>query len=112
MLPLLVSITGGCKCSDEKEAFSKADVATASNTGAESDAASDSAITEKEALKIAQEDASRAYRDLSPYAVTAKFEGGTWYVDYNLICKTCAGGGPHYVISGTDGTILKKRYEQ
>jgi len=54
----------------------------------------------------------QVYRDLSIYKITARLKDGNWYVDYDLEGEAMAGGGPHYVISGTTGEILERRYEQ
>ena len=71
-----------------------------------------SPITADQALTIAQADAIRAYRDLSPYRVSLVLEGDGWHVDYDLKDPRRKGGGPHYVIDSVAGTILTKRYEQ
>jgi len=64
------------------------------------------------ALAIAQTDAVRVYRDLSPYRIQLSLEDDGWHVDYNLKDPRLKGGGPHYVIDAHTGTILSKRYEQ
>jgi hypothetical protein len=64
-----------------------------------------------EVLRIAREDAERAYRDLSGYRITLVLEPDGWHVDYDLAVPH-AGGGPHYVIDPETGAILTKRYEQ
>lgn len=69
-------------------------------------------LDEEQALAIARRDALLAYRDLSPYEVSIRLEGGDWKVDYELRDKQAQGGGPHYVISAETGEILSKRYEQ
>lgn len=71
-----------------------------------------SMISEEEARTIAQEDAQKVYRDVSIYEVEAILEGENWKIDYELIDKEVNGGGPHYIISGLNGEILEKRYEQ
>ena len=63
-------------------------------------------------LRIAQDDAECAYRDLSGYRITLRREQDGWHVDYDLTDPFLAGGGPHYVIDPHDGRILSKRYEQ
>jgi hypothetical protein len=65
-----------------------------------------------EILRIAQLDAETAYRDLSGYRITMLLEPDGWHVDYELTGDYVAGGGPHYVIDPTTGSILSKRYEQ
>lgn len=67
-------------------------------------------ITEKEALEIAKADAQTAYEDLTPYKVDAHQEDGNWVISYAP--AQGRGGGPHYVISGADGSILEKVYYQ
>jgi len=69
-------------------------------------------IDEATAREIAEKDAMQVYRDLSIYKITARLKDGNWYVDYDLEGEAMAGGGPHYVISGTTGEILERRYEQ
>jgi hypothetical protein len=69
-------------------------------------------ITEARAREIAQDDAKRAYRDLSMYEVKATLREDGWHVDYELVNRSSQGGGPHYLIDPNDGTLLKKEYEQ
>jgi hypothetical protein len=64
------------------------------------------------ALAIAQADATRAYRDLSPFRIQLVLENDGWQVDYELKDPRLKGGGPHYIIDAYTGTILSKRYEQ
>jgi hypothetical protein len=71
-----------------------------------------STIPSNEALRIATEDAEKAYRDLLPFRITIFLHGNEWHVDYDLTEPLIAGGGPHYVIDATSGAILHKRYEQ
>jgi len=65
-----------------------------------------------EILRIAQQDAQQAYRDLSGLKITLVLEPDGWHVDYDLTGDIIAGGGPHYVIDPHEGKILSKRYEQ
>jgi hypothetical protein len=65
-----------------------------------------------QALAIAQADAARVYRDLSPYRIQLSLEDDGWHIDYNLKDPRLKGGGPHYIIDAHSGTILSKRYEQ
>lgn len=69
-------------------------------------------IDEAAALAVARNDASQVYRDLSIYRIKTEFKDGNWYVDYELEGEAMAGGGPHYVISGSTGAIVGRRYEQ
>jgi len=63
-------------------------------------------------LAIAQADAARVYRDLSPYRIQLVLENDGWHVDYELKNPRLKGGGPHYVIDANTGDIVSKRYEQ
>ncbi len=63
-------------------------------------------------LTIAQQDAVRAYGDLSIFRIQLALEGDGWHVDYELKNPAWKGGGPHYVIDPHSGAILSKRYEQ
>jgi hypothetical protein len=63
-------------------------------------------------LEIAHEDASRAYRDLTPYTIRLVLQADGWHVDYELPSSQTKGGGPRYVIDPTTGAILSKRYTQ
>ena len=65
-----------------------------------------------EVLKIARQDAEKAYRDLSRYSIRISEESDGWHVDYELKDERARGGGPHYVIHSTSGEIIAKRYEQ
>lgn len=63
-------------------------------------------------LAIAQADALKAYRDLSPFRILLVLEGECWRVDYELKDPRLKGGGPHYLINAHTGAIISKRYEQ
>lgn len=69
-------------------------------------------IDKKEALQIAHEDASKMYRDLTGYKVKAILRDDNWHVDYQLKDPLSVGGGPRYIISGSTGEIISRRYEQ
>ncbi len=69
-------------------------------------------ISKEEAVRIAREDASRVYVDLSVYTVTVKRDGDDWKVDYSPSDPFVVGGGPHYVISAQTGEIRSRQYEQ
>ena len=64
------------------------------------------------ALRIAQADADKVYRDLSRYRIILTLEPDGWHVDYELRSATAVGGGPHYVIDAVTGAIAMKRYQQ
>jgi hypothetical protein len=69
-------------------------------------------ITSDQALRIARMDAEKIYRDLSPYRILVELYQDGWHVDYELKNLNSQGGGPHYVIDPTAGTIRSKKYEQ
>jgi hypothetical protein len=69
-------------------------------------------ISYEQALTIARQDAEKAYGDLSPFQVSAVLAADSWHVDYELKNPNVVGGGPHYRIDPTNGTILWKTYEQ
>lgn len=69
-------------------------------------------IAGDEALRIAQTDAVRVYRDLSMYRIQLTLEDDGWHVDYDLKDSRLKGGGPHYVIDGITGAVRSTRYDQ
>jgi hypothetical protein len=69
-------------------------------------------LSSYDVLRIAHQDAERAYGDLSEFRITLALEADGWHVDYDLTAPMTAGGGPHYVIDPNTGAILSKRYEQ
>jgi hypothetical protein len=69
-------------------------------------------ILADQALAVAQTDALRVYRDLSPFTIRLSLEQDGWHIDYELKDPRWKGGGPHYVIEGNTGTIVSKRYDQ
>ncbi len=69
-------------------------------------------ITREKALKIANDDASLIYSDLTPYEIESRLENGNWVIDYEIKDPNVVGGGPHYIISGITGKILLFRYDQ
>lgn len=68
-------------------------------------------ISRQDALRIAREDATDAYSDLSDYRVEVSFDGENWHVEY-APPRGHNGGGPEYTISGDDGEIVDKKYRQ
>ena len=64
------------------------------------------------ALRIAQSDAERVYRDLFLYRISISLEDDGWRVDYELKDPALNGGGPHYLIDANSGEIVTKRYDQ
>ncbi len=69
-------------------------------------------ISKEKALKIANDDAQRAYRDFSIYTIKAELINEEWHIDYNLSDPQMQGGGPHYQICAKTGQIISYRYEQ
>jgi len=69
-------------------------------------------FTAEQVLAIAQADAVKAYRDLSPYRICLALESDGWHIDYELKDPRLKGGGPHYVIDPDSGAMVSKRYEQ
>jgi len=69
-------------------------------------------IAPDEALGVAHQDATRAYRDLALFRIEITLESDGWHIDYRLRDPNRKGGGPHYVIDAASGEIRSKRYEQ
>jgi hypothetical protein len=69
-------------------------------------------LTPSAILDIAQLDAGQAYGDLSAYRITLALHADGWHVDFDFDDPLMAGGGPHYIIDPTNGSILVKRYDQ
>lgn len=69
-------------------------------------------VSGDEALRIAQADAEKIYRELSGYRIVLALEPDGWHVDYQLKNPTAVGGGPHYIIDAATGAIVSKKYEQ
>lgn len=69
-------------------------------------------VTSDRALAIANTDAVVVYKQLTQFRVEVRLADDGWHVDYYLIDRRTAGGGPHYVISADTGDILFKRYDQ
>jgi hypothetical protein len=69
-------------------------------------------ISQEEAIDIAWKDAKLVYKDLTIYEVRAEVKENNWLINYEHKNKELHGGGPHYVISGSTGEIVEKRYEQ
>ena len=63
-------------------------------------------------LAVAQTDALKAYGDLTVYRIQLVMEDDGWHVDCELNDPRLKGGGPHYIIDATTGSIVSKRYEQ
>ncbi len=69
-------------------------------------------LTSAEVLRIANEDAERMYGDISDLEIAIRLQADGWHVDYRPVNPEEQGGGPHYVIDATDGTIKSKKYSQ
>ena len=69
-------------------------------------------LAAEEALRIAQADAAKVYRDLALYRTRLALEQDGWHIDYELKAPTFKGGGPHYVVDAGTGAIIRRRYDQ
>ncbi len=69
-------------------------------------------IDKNRAIEISKKDATLVYGDLSVYEIQAHLEKDRWIVEYLLKDKNSVGGGPHYVISATDGKIISFKFYQ
>lgn len=68
-------------------------------------------LSKEEAIKIAEKDASQAYKSLEDYQVLACELAGAWRIIFDLK-KPLEGGGPNYVIDKNTGEIVYKVYSQ
>jgi hypothetical protein len=69
-------------------------------------------LTSAEVLRIANEDAERMYGDISDLEIAIRLQPDGWHIHYRPVNPDEQGGGPHYVIDPTDGTIKSKKYYQ
>lgn len=69
-------------------------------------------IRSYDALRIADEDGVRAYRDLSRHRIELWLAEDGWHVAYRFDPAYGQGGGPYYLIDPADGTIKWKKYYQ
>lgn len=69
-------------------------------------------ITKEKAMEVAKQNAQLYYKDLSIYIITIQQVDSNWKVDYELKDATLDGGGPHYIISGKSGDIIKSHFDQ
>jgi hypothetical protein len=69
-------------------------------------------VSSHQALAIAEADAVRVYRDLSPYRIEIGLEEDGWHIDYRIKKRFMAGGGPCYIIDAATGAIVSKKYYQ
>jgi hypothetical protein len=69
-------------------------------------------LTSVQVLRIASDDAERAYGDLSELEISILLQPDGWHVDYRPTNPEEQGGGPHYVIDPADGSIKSKKYSQ
>ena len=69
-------------------------------------------LSADQVLRIANEDAIRAYGDVSEYRISIRLHPDGWHVEYDLVDPNMQGGGPQYVIGRDDGAILSKKYYQ
>jgi hypothetical protein len=73
------------------------------------------AISSDQALRIAQADGVVAYGDLTRFRVEITLEDDGWHVKHFIQQRNgsrIAGGGPHYIIDATTGTIVSAKYFQ
>lgn len=70
------------------------------------------AVTSQRAFIIAMADAERAYRRTEHFKIEIKLEDDGWHIDFEIKDPFSCGGGPHYIIDATTGTITWKRYDQ
>lgn len=75
-------------------------------------ATTDPTVSSADAHAIALADAARVYRHVGDFRVEVVLEADGWHVDYWLRNPDMCGGGPHYIIDATTGSILYKRYDQ
>jgi hypothetical protein len=66
-------------------------------------------VTKEEALEVAQQDAARAYGDLSLYRVDVRLESDGWNIEYWFKDPNVNGGGPHYLIDEQTGGFCPRR---
>jgi hypothetical protein len=69
-------------------------------------------ISSDKALQVARLDAEPVYKDLSGYRIQITLEPDGWHIEYYLKNPNLSGGGPHYIIDASNGTILSKKYYQ
>ncbi len=69
-------------------------------------------VASAKALEIASADAERVYRNVERFRISLALEADGWHIEYDLKSPSCVGGGPHYVIDATTGTIVSKKYFQ
>lgn len=67
-------------------------------------------ISQEQALKIANNDATKAKVDVSKYNVKADLFKKGWRVTYESKEVSLGGGGPEYVIDSQTGEIISKQY--
>lgn len=68
-------------------------------------------LSKEEAIKIAERDASQAYKSLDDYQVVACELSSAWRIIFDLKAPL-DGGGPNYVIDKNTGQIIYKVYQQ
>jgi hypothetical protein len=71
-----------------------------------------SLLTSDQVLRVANEDGTRAYGDLSGYRIELWLADDGWHVEYHVDPAHGQGGGPYYLIDPADGTIKWKKYYQ
>jgi hypothetical protein len=71
-------------------------------------------ITVNQAITIASDDAIPMYgaERLNRLQLTATLHDDGWHVEWHQWRPRHTGGGPHYVIDATTGSIVSKKYSQ
>jgi len=72
-------------------------------------------ISREAAIDIATQDARRVFvnpGELDVYVPAASLTEEGWRVDFEFRDRGLTGGGPHYLIDGHSGRILRRRFEQ
>ena len=72
----------------------------------------ESVLSSDQVLRIANEDAIQAYGTVSDFRISIRLRSDGWHVEYEPADLEEQGGGPHYVIDASDGTIVSKKYYQ
>jgi hypothetical protein len=73
-------------------------------------------VPSHQALAVATADAQEAYGgNLGCFRIEIRLEDDGWHIEHYIHQRNgsrIAGGGPHYVIDATTGSIISKKYYQ